>query len=146
MSTVGYVDTNDFDVWLKDRGLCISGNSVSLLFRAFDYIELQNYDGEKTEPDQLNEWPRSDFYIDGKIVPSSMVPNQVKNLQMRMAYDMDSGNDPTGVAEQRVKSQSVDGAVSVEYQDGSSKSTISSQSRMLLAKLGVGGVRTVSLG
>ena len=59
---------------------------------------------------------------------------------MRVAVDMYSGTDPLSVRSQGVKSKSVDGAVSIEYMDGSATASVSRQVSAILAKLsGAGG-------
>lgn len=135
MATIGYVEDTDFTAWLSDRGLSVSGTAATLLLRSFDWVELQQYKGSKTASTQDNQWPRSGVYIDGYLVDSSAVPDEVKQLQMRYAYDLDSGNDALTVSKQRKQSVSVDGAISVTYADGSYQATISGQTELLLGKL-----------
>jgi len=58
---------------------------------------------------------------------------------MRAAVDMDAGADPLKVKAQQVKSKRVEGAVSIEYMDGSYAPDRSSQVSLLLAKLTAAG-------
>lgn len=139
MAVIGYVDDADFADWLASRGYSVSGDAAQLLTRSFDWVELQSYNGTKTSASQGNQWPRANAYIDGVMVDSSVVPDLVKELQMRYAYDLDSGNDAMSVRDQQKSSVSVSGAVSVTYREGSSKPTLSGQTNLILGKLTQGG-------
>lgn len=139
MALIGYVEEADFTTWLADRGYTVSGNAAQLLLRSFDWVELQSYVGTKTAANQDNAWPRRNAYIDGYLVDSSAIPDEVKELQMRYAYDLDSGNDGLSVGDQQKASVSVSGAVSVTYRQGSYKPTTSGQVDYLLGKLTRGG-------
>jgi len=132
---IGYVEDTAFEDWAAARGVTLTGTSSVLLTKALDYLELQNYKGTRTEDDQALSWPRTGVYIDGILVDSATVPSQVQELQYRVAIDIDSGVDPLSVRSQGVKSKSVDGAVSIEYMDGSSTASASRQSTALLSKL-----------
>lgn len=135
MAVIGYVDDADFTAWAAARGITLTGTASVLLTRSFDWVELQQYKGSKTVSTQDNQWPRSGVYIDGFLVDSAVVPDEVKQLQMRYAYDLDSGNDALTVSKQRKQSVSVDGAISVTYAGGSYQATISGQTELLLGKL-----------
>jgi len=132
---IGYVEDTAFEDWAAARGVTLTGTSSVLLTKALDYLELQNYKGTRTDDAQALSWPRTGVYIDGILVDSATVPSQVQELQYRVAIDIDSGVDPLSVRSQGVKSKSVDGAVSIEYMDGSSTASASRQSTALLSKL-----------
>ena len=140
MAVIGYVEEADFTAWATERGITLSGSTSVLLTKALDYVELQSYKGARTDSTQALSWPRTGVYIDGVLVASDTVPALVEELQMRVAVDMDSGTDPLSVRSQGVKSKSVDGAVSIEYMDGSATASVSRQVSAILAKLsGAGG-------
>lgn len=139
MAVIGYVDETDFTEWLSARGITLSGTSSVLLTKALDYVELQSFKGTRTDSTQTLSWPREDVYIDGVEQGKDSVPALVEELQMRVAVDIDSGVDPLSVRSQAVKSKSVDGAVSIEYMDGSSTATASRQVSAILSKLTSGG-------
>lgn len=138
MALIGYVEDTDFTAWATARGITLTGTAAVLLTRALDWVELQKYTGTATTS---AAWPRSDAYIDGVLVDSATVPQLVRDLQMRVAADIDAGFDPNAVRAQTVKSERVEGAVSVEYMEGSAQSAISVQAAAILAKLanGIGG-------
>lgn len=132
---IGYVEVADFETWLAARGYVVSGDAAQALAQAFDFVELQKYQGVKTDLTQITEWPRAGVVIDDISIPSDIVPQLVKQLQMRVAYDLGKGIDALGVQEQAVKSERVEGVVSVTYQDGTAQSTVSEQARLILDKL-----------
>ena len=138
MALIGYVDDSDFTAWATARGITLTGTASVLLTRALDFVELQQYKGARTDPAQALSWPRAGVYIDGVSVAADVVPALVKELQMRVAADMGAGADPLAIQSQQVKSKRVEGAVSIEYMDGSYAPSRSSQVS-LLAKLTVAG-------
>ena len=142
MALIGYVEETDFAEWLSARGVTLTGTASVLLTKALDWVELQSYSGTRTDDAQALSWPRKNVYIDGVLQDSATVPALVEELQIRVAVDIDQGTNPLSVRSQGVKSKSVDGAVSVEYMDGSSVATVSRQVSMILSKLsgGVGGM------
>lgn len=139
MAVIGYVDDADFTAWATARGITLTGTASVLLTRSLDYVELQQYKGTRTDEAQSLSWPRTGVYIDGVEQAVDAVPQLVKELQMRVAADMDAGADPLAVQSQQVKSRRVEGAVSVEYMEGSYKPSRSSQVSLLLAKLTAAG-------
>lgn len=139
MAIIGYTEEADFAAYAAARGITLSASESVLLTKSFDWVELQKYQGSKTDTAQPNQWPRKDVYIDNVLQDSATVPELVKELQMRIAIDIDQGSDPNGVVAQGVKSETVVGAVSVTYQDNTSQSVISSQAQALLSKLAGSG-------
>lgn len=139
MAVVGYVDDADFSTWAAARGITLTGTPSVLLTAALDWVELQSYQGQRTESAQQLSWPRTGVYLDGVLQDSATVPAQVQELQMRVAVDIDAGSDPLGVADQTVQSETVVGAVSVTYASGSYQQRTSSQVSLLLGKLSGGG-------
>lgn len=136
---IGYVEETDFTAWATARGITLTGTASVLLTRSLDFVELQQYKGTRTDPAQALSWPRTGVYIDGVSVAADTVPALVSELQMRVAADMDAGADPLAVQGQQVKSKRVEGAVSIEYMDGSYKPSRSSQVSLILAKLTAAG-------
>lgn len=139
MAVIGYVEDTDFTAWAAARGITLTGTASDLLTRSLDFVELQQYKGTRTDATQALSWPRTGVYIDGTRQYDTVVPAMVKELQMRVAADMDAGFDPLKVKAQQVKSKRVEGAVSIEYMDGSYAPDRSSQVSMLLAKLTAAG-------
>ena len=137
MAVIGYVEEADFQAWLDERGITI--DTDTLLVRALDWVELQQYKGTRTYDAQALSWPRTGVYIDGVKQDKDTVPELVKQLQMRVALDIGQNTDPLSVRSQDVKSKSVDGAVSVTYMDGTATAAVSRQTSLILAKLSNSG-------
>lgn len=136
---IGYVEEATFTAWAAARGITLAGTPSVLLTTALDWVELQSYQGQRTESTQPLSWPRTGVYIDGVLQDSATVPGLVEELQMRVAADMDAGSDPLGVSGQTVQSETVFGAVSVTYASGSYQPRTSSQTSLILAKLSAAG-------
>lgn len=134
-SANSYVTEAELTAYATNRGITLTGTASALLYSAMDFIELQTYKGAKTATTQPLQWPRTGVYVDGVLLASDEVPALVKELQYRVAIDIDQGADPNGVRAQAVKQETVVGAVSVTYQDNSSVSTQSSQVSAILGKL-----------
>lgn len=145
MALIGYVEDTDFTAWAAARGITLTGTATVLLTRALDYVELQKYKGHRTDAAQVLSWPRSGVYIDGIAVAADTIPALVKEMQMRVAADMDAGIDPLAIQEQQVKAERVEGAVSVEYMDGSYAPSRSSQVSLILGKLSTGGSNQIEV-
>ncbi len=145
MAIIGYVDETDLTAYAAARGVALVSTEAILLTKSFDWIELQNYQGKKTDPEQDNQWPRIGFYLDGILQDSASVPTLVEELQLQLAIDIDQGNDPNLALSQDVKQETVFGAVSVTYQDNSSASTLSQKVSAIMSKL-AGGARKWEFG
>ena len=115
MALIGYADTADYEANAALRGITLLKPSTETLTLALDYMELQVYKGEKTDPDQFLEWPR-----DG----STEIPIKITAAQMAAALIYDKGGDPLGDVGQRVTQETVVGAVSVSYSDTGNQSTV----------------------
>lgn len=135
---IGYVTEQQLTDYTDARGITLTASASVLLTKALDWVELQSYQGSKTDSAQALQWPRTGVYIDGVEVDSATVPALVQELQMRVAIDIDQGTDPNAVRAQTVKQETVSGAVSVTYADGSATASISRQVQAILAKLNGG--------
>lgn len=92
-----YATIDEFFTYIDNRGLTISATSdhdyvATLLIRAADYIEGKRarFQGDKTGDAQSMQFPRTDLYLDGVLVSSSTIPTELKNAQIRIAYDIDN--------------------------------------------------------
>lgn len=145
MAIIGYVDETDLTAYAAARGITLTDTESVLLTKALDWIELQNYQGEKTDPNQVLQWPRKGFYLHGVLQDENTVPVLVEELQLQLAIDIDQGTDPNSVRAQDVKQETVFGAVSVTYQDGSSASQLSQKVQAIMPNL-IGGARKWEFG
>jgi hypothetical protein len=145
VAIIGYVDETDLTAYAAARGITLTDTESVLLTKALDWIELQDYQGVKTDPNQALQWPRKGFYLDGVLQDENTVPMLVEELQLQLAIDIDQGTDPNAVREQDVKQETVFGAVSVTYQDNSGASQLSQKVQAIMSKL-IGGARKWEFG
>ena len=123
MAIIGYVEEADFTAYAAARGITLARPESETLTQALDYIEIQNYSGEKTDPNQPLQFPRNG---------DTEVPDAIKTAQMQAALIYDSGNDPLAPIEPKVLEETVFGAVSVKYSDKSGSSTYYTYLNLLL--------------
>tara|TARA_R110000772_G_scaffold43692_4_gene100712 strand:- start:5023 stop:5448 length:426 start_codon:yes stop_codon:yes gene_type:complete len=112
MAIIGYVEQTDFTTYATARGITLTLDTAVTLTLALDYIEGQSYKGDKTDPDQVLEFPRDD---------ETVIPQGIKNAQMEAALVYDKGSDPLSEVGPRVTEKTVHGAVTVRYSDTGSK-------------------------
>jgi len=105
---IGYVEEADFLTYCSARGIVLALPEDQTLTLALDYLELQNWAGEKTDPDQPLDWPRNG---------ATEVPADIKQAQMEAAIVYDGGGDPMAPVGPKVLSETVFGAVAVTYSD-----------------------------
>jgi len=95
--------------------------------------------GDRKTRDQAMAFPRYGVYIDGFWWTDSEIPRQARYCQMQLALDVYAGVDIYNLpasASVPVKSERVEGAVSVEYAvSNQMKTSRNSSSRALLSQL-----------
>ena len=112
---IGYVTEGELTQYADDRGIAlVSANSV-LLTKALDYIDSRVFNGEKSDSEQVLQFPR-----DG----SADVPEAIKQAQMVAAIIYDGGGDPLAPIGPRILSQTVFGAVARTFSDKGNQTTI----------------------
>jgi len=124
MALIGYATTEEYEAAASARGITLLRPSSQTLWLARDYMELQKYKGEKTDPSQPLAFPR-----DG----ATEVPLNIIAAQMEAALIYDRGEDPLGAVGQRVTQETVFGAVSVSYSDTGNQATIYRKLNAMLA-------------
>lgn len=132
-----YVTEAELTTFATDRGITIAGTNSELIYQAMDYIEQQNFIGNKSTQAQALQWPRYNAYIDGYLVASTTIPQDLKNAQMQTALSIDASNGPLDVVEQKIKREKV-GVLETEYMDNSAQ-TYDPKIRNYLKKLIQGG-------
>lgn len=123
MAIIGYVEETDFTAYAAARGIALLRPESETLTQGLDYIELQSYSGEKTDPNQALQFPRNG---------DTEVPDNIKAAQMQAALVYDSGNDPLAPIGSKVLEKTVHGAVTVRYSDKGGNSTSYPQITALL--------------
>lgn len=116
MLTVGtdtYISEADFEAWAMARGFELELAPAIALTRAMDYLSLQPWIGEKSDPYQSLDFPR-----DG----SWDVPKPIIRAQCALALLYDGGTDPLAAVGPDIKREKV-ADLEVEYQDGAGSVT-----------------------
>lgn len=83
-TTVGYTTDDEYSDYATARGYIISGNAIVQLQLALDWLELQSFKGEKTDPSQELEWPR-----DG----NTEIPDKIVQAQLEAALVYNAGGN-----------------------------------------------------
>lgn len=86
-----------------------------MLTLALDYMQLQSYKGEKTDPAQPLAFPR-----DG----NTEIPPDIIGAQIQAAVIYDQGGDPIGTVGPRVIENTVHGAVTQRFSDSGTSTPI----------------------
>lgn len=111
MVTVGvdsYADETQLTDYAAKRGLTLDGDASVALIKAMDFLSIQQWQGDKTDPLQPLDFPR-----DGE----TTVPQSIITAQILLALDADSGINLMGVPELAIKRQKVD-VIETEYATG----------------------------
>lgn len=118
-----YASEAELTAYATDRGLTISGNNDELLLLAMDYIEAQNFKGNKGTKAQALQWPRTGVTVDSYAINSNEIPQLLKDAQMEAALAIDAGNSPLSNIDRATKKEKL-GDLEVEYMDSASDSVI----------------------
>lgn len=129
-----YVSETELAGYMAVRNASISGDLTASLLKAMDYLETLSFAGNKYSETQALQWPRYSVYIDGYPLSSSDIPNELKQAQMRLAHEIDQGNDPLETLARKVKREKV-GPVEVEYDDSSASAAILRSVNNMLRKI-----------
>jgi hypothetical protein len=108
-----YVTEQELLDYASAREITVSGTPEVLLIKAMDWLELRSYKGTKTEETQDLEFPRNG---------DTEVPKAIKTAQVITAILIDQGEDFWGVVEPAIKSERIEGAIDIEYQEGGASS------------------------
>ncbi|MBD2799499.1 DnaT-like ssDNA-binding protein [Xenorhabdus szentirmaii] len=114
-----YASVEDLKQFAVQRGYTLPDDSVlpSLLFQAMDYLATKRWKGNRTNKNQSLAFPRKGIYVDGELVPDDAIPLPLTHAQCRLAIDS-LEHDLTPTVGGEVLSESVSGAVSVTYAEG----------------------------
>jgi hypothetical protein len=84
MAIIGYTTDNEYSDYAAARGYILSGDPIVQLQLALDWLELQPFKGEKTDPLQVLEWPR-----DG----NTEIPDKIVQAQLEAALVYNAGGN-----------------------------------------------------
>lgn len=126
--TTPYNTPVDLTDYAALRGIVITGDPAQLLQLAHDSVDAQRFKGEKTDPLQENEWPRTGVTMRGVEIPDMEIPDysggySVIRMELETALAINAGNDPSAPVERAIKSKTEKVSSleeSVEYMDNAS--------------------------
>lgn len=84
MAIIGYTTDNEYSDYAAARGYILSGDPIVQLQLALDWLELQPFKGDKTDPLQALEWPR-----DG----NTEIPDKIVQAQLEAALVYNAGGN-----------------------------------------------------
>lgn len=119
-----YISVANFQTYVSDRGLTITGTEEDLLIQAMDYLESLDYVGYRYTEDQTLEWPRADavkkriYWYDVDEIPQELI-----DAQCEVALAIDAGNGPIDNVARATKREKV-GELEVEYKDNSASTVV----------------------
>ena len=106
--TVGYTTDDEYSAYAISRGYVLSGDSLVQLQLGLDWLELQPFKGEKTDPLQVLEWPR-----DG----NTEIPDKIVQAQLEAALVYNSGGNLMASIGKMVTEKTV-GPLTTKYAEG----------------------------
>ena len=110
-----YASEEDLASFAALRGIELPDKLTPLLIKAMDYLEGLGWVGAKADPRQALAWPRVNVVLDDHDFPPSEVPRQVITAQCMLAVESMDGNLLSSVREAAVKTERVEGAVTMTY-------------------------------
>ena len=94
VGTNTYATEGEIGTYANDRGIVIVDSNPSvLLLLAMDYLATleDRWQGERTSPTQPLAWPRTGVYVYGTALADDAIPQSLKDAQIRLALEADSG-------------------------------------------------------
>ena len=119
---VGYTTDDEYQEYATARGYIISGNAIVQLQLALDWLELQPFKGEKTDPLQELEWPR-----DG----NTEIPDKIVQAQLEAALVYNAGGNLMASIGKNVIEKTV-GPLTTKYAESGPQSIMYPKLSMLL--------------
>ena len=122
MTTIGYATDDEYSAYAIARGYVLSGDSIVQLQLALDWLELQPFKGEKTDPLQVLEWPR-----DG----NTEIPDKIVQAQLEAALVYNAGGNLMASIGKMVTEKTV-GPLTTKYAEGGPQTIMYPKLSMLL--------------
>lgn len=110
-----YASEEDLASFAEIRGIELPDKITPLLIKAMDYLEGLDWVGSKADPRQALAWPRVNVVLDEHDFPPDVVPRQVVTAQCMLAVEAIDGDLLSSVREAAVKTERVEGAVTMTY-------------------------------
>ncbi|HEG1930090.1 DnaT-like ssDNA-binding protein [Enterobacter kobei] len=122
-----YASVADLRAFAAGRGYTVPADDDEcgmLLMQAMDFLEGKAWCGQRFSTSQPLSWPRSGVRFDGIDLPDDTIPQRLVDAQCRLAIESQEIDlTPSGSGGGAVIAESVQGAVSVQYEPGTNKAT-----------------------
>lgn len=122
-----YASVADLRAFAAGRGYTVPADDDEcgmLLMQAMDFLEGKAWCGQRFSTSQPLSWPRSGVRFDGIDLPDDTIPQRLVDAQCRLAIEsQDIDLTPSVSGGGAVIAESVQGAVSVQYEPGTNKAT-----------------------
>jgi hypothetical protein len=88
-----YATALELDQYATARGVALSQDASVTLTIAMDYLATleDTWQGERTDAAQLLAWPRTGVTLYGLPLGDTVIPQMLKDAQMRLAMESDAG-------------------------------------------------------
>lgn len=100
MTALSLSSVNDATVYFSNRLYAdlwtslITDTQQAALNDATAIINRFQYVGKKTDPNQINQWPRDHVSLHGMILANNVIPQQILVAQYEIAFALAKGIDP----------------------------------------------------
>ena len=93
VGTNTYASEAELSAYASAREIDIAGTPSTLLIKAIDYLATleDQWQGVRTSASQLLAWPRTGVYVYGTALADDAIPQSLKDAQIRLALEADSG-------------------------------------------------------
>ena len=122
MTTIGYTSDDEYSAYAISRGYMLTGDPIVQLQLALDWLELQPFKGDKTDPLQALEWPR-----DG----NTEIPDKIVQAQLEAALVYNAGGNLMASIGKTVTEKTV-GPLTTKYAEGGPQTIMYPKLSMLL--------------
>lgn len=120
-----YASVADLRAFAAGRGYTVPADDDEcgmLLMQAMDFLEGKAWCGQRFSTSQPLSWPRSGVRFDGIDLPDDTIPQRLVDAQCRLAIESQEIDlTPSVSGGGAVIAESVQGAVSVQYEPGTNK-------------------------
>jgi len=105
---MSYSTGADLTIYATLRGITLTTDPDMLMTRAHDYVDNTHFIGTKTDPLQVNEWPRTGAVFNGVTIGPAIIPDysgggSVIKMEFETAISIDQGNDPLVFVDNSIK-------------------------------------------
>lgn len=122
-----YASVVDLRAFAAGRGYTVpadDGECGRLLMQAMDYLDGKSWRGQRSDAAQSLSWPRTGVRYDGLDLPGDTIPQRLVDAQCRLAIESQEIDlTPSVAGGGAVIAESVQGAVSVQYEPGTNKAS-----------------------